>query len=93
MLVLLRQHLLRRRLGLGVDVELSKVRVELLERLLLGLWIARVDEDGGEDVEGHEDEVDAGPDVGDGDGPDLADDDGAEGGARGGDAKALGAAV
>lgn len=87
------KHLLRSSLHIRVDVELSKVRIQLFEGLLLGLRVASIHKNGGKDVEGHEDEVDAGTDVSDGHGPDLADDDGTEGAAGLGNAQTLGAAI
>lgn len=87
------QHLLRGALRLGVDVQRAEMRIKLLQRLPLGLRIARIDQNGREDVERHEDEVDLGTNVGDRNGPHLSDDDGSERGSRGGETETLGAAV
>lgn len=93
MILALVQHLLRGSFSLRVNIKLAKVRVKLLESLSLGLWVAGVDQDGGKDIEGHEDEVNAWPDISYSDRPDLANDDGTEGSTRGRKAQALGTAV
>lgn len=76
-----------------MNIKRPKVRVQLLQRLALGLRVAGIDKDGGEDVERHKDEVDLRADTRDCNRPDLSDDDGAERGARGGDTETFGTAV
>lgn len=87
------QHLLRSSLCLGVNVQRTEMRIKLLQRLLLSLGVAGIDQNRREDVERHEDEVDLGTNVGDSNGPHLSDDDGSERGSRGGETETLGAAV
>lgn len=75
---ILTKHLLRGSLHLRMNVELSKVGVQLLKGLPLGLRVASIDQDSCKDVERHEDEVHPRADVGNCDGPDLSHDDGTE---------------
>lgn len=81
------------RFGLRVDIHRTEMRVKLFQSLVLGLGIACVDQNGGENVECHEDEVSFGSDIGNRDRPDLTNDDRSQGGSGGSDSQAFRPAV
>lgn len=93
MLVRLNQHLLRRGLARRVHVQGAKLRIKLLQCLLLRLRVAGVHQDRRKDVECHKNKVRLGTDAIHGNRPHLAYNDGAQRGTGCGQAESLGAAV
>ena len=87
------KDLCRRRFSPVMDIQLAKVGVELLQRLLLRFGVEHIHQDGRKGVERHEDEVDARANVGHGNGPDLTYNDGAQRGARGRESKTFRPAI
>jgi hypothetical protein len=87
MLYLASKHHLRCGFHLRMNIVLPKMGIQIFQTQSFGLRIHKVDQEEGEDVEGHEDEESTGTNMSYSDGPDLTNDDGSNRSSRSSDAQ------